>query len=165
MPGPQSPNVLLSEAERQDRHTLIRAHTTPQHHSVRAPMMLLLAEGLNAPAVVRHVGTTRTTVRRWRRHGLKRQHCAVLERFHDAERPGAPATLRAEQWCQSIALACEPPAASGRPISHWTPREVAAEAITRGLVETISERHVGRVFPSGRSAATPQSLLAPGGTR
>ena len=165
MPGPQPPNVLLSEAERQDLHTLIRAHKTPQHHSFRAQILLLLAEGLNAPAVARHLGTTRQTVRRWRRHWLKRQNCSVLERLQDAERPGAPAPFRAEQWCQIIALACEPPEASGRPISHWTPREVASEAITRGIVETISERHVGRFLQSGRSEAAPQSLLAQCGTR
>jgi len=78
MPGPQPPNVLLSEAERQDLHTLIRAHKTPQHHSFRAQIILLLAEGLNAPTVARHLGTTRQTVRRWRRHWLKRQNCSVL---------------------------------------------------------------------------------------
>jgi hypothetical protein len=61
MPGPQPPNVLLSEAERQDLHTLIRAHKTPQHYSFRAQIILLLAEGLNAPTVARHLGTTRQT--------------------------------------------------------------------------------------------------------
>jgi transposase len=145
MPGPQPPNVLLSEAERQDLPTRIRAHKTPQHHSCRAQMILRRAEGRNAPTVARHVGTTRPTVRRWRRHWLKRQHCAGLERVQDAARPGAPATCRAEPWGQSIALACEPPEASGCPLSQWTPREVAAEASTRGLVETIAERHVGRL--------------------
>ena len=55
-------------------------------------------------------------------------------------RPGAPATFSAEQWCQIIALACEPPEASGRPISHWTPRELADEACKRGIVATISKR-------------------------
>ena len=28
-----------------------------------------------------------------------------------------------------IALACEPPAQSGLPVSHWTPTELAREAI------------------------------------
>ena len=160
MPGPQPPEVRLSEAERQDLHTLIRAHKTPQHHSFRAQVILLLAEGLNAPEVARRLGTTRKTVRRWRRHWLKRHNCAVPERLQDAERPGAPTTFHAEQWCQIIALACEPPEASGRPISHWTPREVAAEAITRGIVPTISERHVGRFLQSGRPQTASQSLLA-----
>src|SRR5262245_54154273 len=121
MSGPPPPAVPLSEEERHTLHTMIRAHKTPQHLSFRAQVILLLAEGLTAPEVARRLGTTRTTVRRWRRHWLKRQDSAVLERLYDAARPGAPATFRAEQWCQIIALACESPETSGRPISHWTP--------------------------------------------
>jgi putative transposase len=160
MPGPQPPKVLLSEAEREELHTLIRAHKTPQHYSFRAQLLLLLAAGLNAPEVARRLGTTRKTVRRWRHHWLTRHNCTVLERLQDAARPGAPATFSAEQWCQIIALACEPPEASGRPISHWTPRELADEASQRGIVETISERHVGRFLKAGRSQAAQKSLLA-----
>jgi putative transposase len=80
--------------------------------------------------------------------------------LHDAPRPGTPATFTVEQWCQIMALACEPPEDSARPISHWTPRELAAEAIKRGIVETISERHVGRFLKSGRAQTAPQPLLA-----
>src|SRR5215211_4888413 len=150
MPGPKPPAVPLSEAERHALHTLIRAHKTPQHLSFRAHVILLLAAGLTAPDVARRLGTTRTTVRRWRHHWLTR--------------PGAPATFSAEQWCQIIALACEPPEASGRPMSHWTPRELADEAGKRGIVWTISKRHVGRFFKSGRSQTAPESLLAQCGT-
>ena len=164
MPGPKPPAVPLSEAERQALHTMIRAHKTPQHLSFRAHVILLLAEGLAAPDVARRLGTTRTTVRRWRRHWLKRPGCAVPERLQDAPRPGAPATFSAEQWCQIIALACEPPEASGRPISHWTPRELADEARNRGIVGTIAKRHVARFLKSGRSQAAPESLLAQCGT-
>lgn len=160
MPGPKPPAVPLSEEDRQALHTMIRAHKTPQHLSFRAQVILLLAEGLNAPDVARRLDTTRTTVRRWRRHWLKRQDGAVPERLQDAARPGAPATFRAEQWCQIIALACEPPEASGRPISHWTPRELADEASQRRIVETISERHVGRFLKSGRPQAPQKPLLA-----
>ena len=160
MPGPPPPTVPLSEEERHVLHTLIRAHKTPQHLSFRAQIILLLAEGLPAPDVARRLGTTRTMVRRGRRHWLKRQGCSVPERLHDAAQPGAPATFRAEQWCQIIALACEPPEATGRPISHWTPRELADEARKRGIVQTISERHVGRFLPSGRAQAAPESVWA-----
>lgn len=160
MPGSQPPKVLLSEAERQDLPTLTRAHKTPQHHRFRAQIILLLAEGLHAPEVARRLGTTRTTVRRWRRHWLKRPHGAVRERLQDAARPGGPATCGAEPWCQIIALACEPPEASGRPISHWTPRELAAEAMPRGMVATISGRHVGRFLTAGRAQAAQESLRA-----
>jgi putative transposase len=164
MPGPTPPAVPLSEAERHALHTLIRAHKTPQHLSFRAHVILSLAEGLTAPEVARRLGTTRTTVRRWRRHWLKRHGGAVAERLQDAPRPGAPATFRAEQWCQIIALACEPPEASERPISHWTPRARADEARKRGIVATISERHVGRFVTSGRSQTAQESLLAQCGT-
>ena len=151
MPGPQPPAGPRSEEERQALHTLIRAHKTPQHLSFRAQVIRLLAEGLSAPDVARRLGTTRTTVRRWRRHWLKRPGGTVPERLQDAMRPRAPATFRAEPWCQIIALACEPPEASDCPISHWTPRELADEARKRGIVETISERHIGRFLQSGRS--------------
>jgi transposase len=164
MPGPKPPAVPLSEEERQALHTMIRAHKTPQHLSFRAHGILLLAEGLTAPDVARRLGTTRTAVRRWRRHWLKRPGCAVPERLQDAPRPAAPATFSAEQWCQIIALACEPPEASGRPISHWTPRELADEARKRGIVGTISKRHVARFLQSGRSQAAQESLLAQCGT-
>lgn len=160
MPGPKAPPVSLTEDERQALLTLIRAHQTPQHFSFRAQIILHLADGRNARAVADLLGTSRLTVRRWRRQWLARAHCAVPERLHDAPRPGTPATFSVEQWCQLMALACEAPADSERPISHWTPREVAAEAIKRGIVETISERHVGRFLKSRRPQTSSESVLA-----
>jgi len=164
MPGPKPPAVPLSEEECQALHRLIRAHKTPQHLSFRAQVLLLLAEGLTAPEVARRLGTTRTTIRRWRRHWLKHHGCTLPKRLEDAPRPGATATFSAEQWCQLIALACEPPEASGRPSSHWTPRELADEARKRGIVGSISERHVGRFLKSGRAQTAQESLLAQCGT-
>ncbi len=160
MPGPKAPSVPLSADERQELLTLIRAHKTPQHFSFRAHIILQLADGHNAREVARHLGTSRVTVRRWRRYWLVRHACSVAERLQDAPRPGAPAIFDVEQWCQIMALACEPPEDSERPISHWTPRELAAEAIKRGIVEAISERHVGRFLKSGRSQTASESLLA-----
>ena len=80
MPGPQPPTVPVSEAERQELLTLIRAHKTPQHFSFRAQIILLLADGLNAPTVAHRLGTSRRTVRLWRRHWLTRHGWAVHER-------------------------------------------------------------------------------------
>ena len=160
MPGPKAPSVPLSADERQELLTLIRAHKTPQHFSFRAHMILQLAEGSNAREVARHLGTSRVTVRRWRRHWLARHACSGSARLQDAPRPGAPATCDVEPWCQIMALACAPPEASERPSSHWTPRALAAEAINRGMVEAISERHVGRFLQAGRSQTAPESLRA-----
>src|SRR5271156_5058685 len=58
--------------------------------------------------------------------------------------PAAPATYPPEQICAVIAMTCEKPSESERPISHWSQREIADEAIRRGLVPSISQRSVGR---------------------
>jgi putative transposase len=84
----------------------------------------------------------------------------IAELLADAPRPGAPATFTAEQIIQIINLACTPPAAAGRPVDAWTPRELAAEAKKRQIVRSISPRSVGRFLKSGRSTAAPQPLLA-----
>ena len=59
----------------------------------------------------------------------------------DAPRSGAPATFAPEQVVQIVALACEAPREdSGRALSHWTPRDLADEAVKRGIVGSISVR-------------------------
>jgi transposase len=160
MPGPTPPNVPLSEAERAELQVLVRAQKTSQHIALRARIILLLADGLTAPAVARRLQTTRTTVRLWRRRWLEGAATTVLARLQDDPRPGAPLTFSAEQWCQIMALACEPPEQSERPISHWTPRELAEEAVTRQCVASISTRHVGRFLKSGGVKTPSQPVLA-----
>jgi transposase len=71
---------------------------------------------------------------------------SVPERLQDALRSGSPPTFTAEQLTHLFAIACEDPRESGRPISHWTNRELADELIKRNIVESISTRHVGRLL-------------------
>jgi hypothetical protein len=68
----------------------------------------------------------------------------VVERLVDAPRSGAPATFTPEQICALVAMTCEKPEASQRPISHWSQREIAEEAMRRHLIPSISQRSVGR---------------------
>ena len=49
----------------------------------------------------------------------------------DEPRSGRPATFEPEQICQIVALACESPETSDRPVTHWTHAELADEAIKR----------------------------------
>lgn len=106
MPAPKPPAVPLSAEEGHALYTLIRVHEPPQHLSCRAQIILLPAEGLTAPKVARRLGTTRTIVRRWRRHWLTRPGCPVPERLHDAARPGAPATFSTQASLKSLQAAC-----------------------------------------------------------
>jgi transposase len=148
MRGPKPPAVELSPEERQGLETLVRRHNTPQQVARRGRIILGAAAGLNNSQIAREVGLDVDTVRFWRsRLGL---HAASLEeRLRDAPRPGTPARITPEQVCQIVALACEAPSQSGRPISQWSSREVAEEVVNQGIVERISPRHAARLLKRG----------------
>src|SRR5438128_5906709 len=91
-------------------------------------------------------------------HALPGTLVSVAERLTDAPRCGAPARFTPEQVCQIIALACERPADSHRPISQWSHRELADEIVRRGIVEWISPRHAGRLLNRGRPKSAPDQV-------
>ena len=62
----------------------------------------------------------------------------------DEPRPGAPAKFTPEQVTPILAVACEPPEKSGRPITHGTAQELTDEVVQRGLVASISPSQVSR---------------------
>jgi putative transposase len=139
-----APVVVLPE-QREALEELVRTHSTPQQLALRARFILQAADGVGARASARELGVWPKTVRYWRkrwREAADRQ--PVPERLADAPRPGAPATFTAEQICALVAMTCEKPSESERPISHWSQREIADEAMRRGLISNISQRSVGR---------------------
>ena len=71
---------------------------------------------------------------------------SIEDRLQDGPRPGAPSRITADQRCKIESLACEKPENSGRPISQWTAREIAAEVMKRQIVESISARHAARLL-------------------
>lgn len=77
----------------------------------------------------------------------------------DRPRPGTTKFFSVEQVVQIVALACESPEKSERPVSHWTARELAAEAVKRGIVEKISPRSAGRFLKRSHSPTSSSSLL------
>jgi putative transposase len=83
----------------------------------------------------------------------------------DAPRPGAPGDFSAEQLAQLISVACESPEDSGRPVTHWTPRELRDEVVKRGIVDTISTRTVGRFLKRSRSQTVSLDILAQSSAR
>ena len=176
MSGPQPPAVALPPRQREILERLVRRATSAQRLVGRAQIILAAADGLNNEQIGRQLGLKRDTARTWRDRWLAARlrlavaeaegvddrgltRCILLE-LNDEPRVGAPATFSAEQICQIIALACEPPATSGRPVTHWTPTELADEASKRGIVASISARTVGRFLGPGRPQAAPLGLLA-----
>ena len=131
----------------------------------RAWIILAAGNGQNNAQIARWLGLDDETPGFWRQRWLQFRDVplddlSVAERLADAPREGAPAKFTPEQVCQIIALACEKPADSGRPISQWSHRELADEIVRRGIVESISPRHAGRLLKRGRSQTTPDSVLA-----
>lgn len=164
MPGPKPPEIVLTLEERSALERLVRARTTSQQLAVRARIVLVAADGLRTEEIARRLGLDSDTVRNWRARWGARTG-SVAERLADAPKSGRPARITPEQICQIIALACERPANSDRPISHWSSRELTAEIMRRGIVERISVRHVGRVLKRVGSQAPPDPVLAYPGHR
>jgi putative transposase len=173
MAGPLAAPIQVTPAQQAVLLALVRRATCPQGLALRARLLLGAAAGQRNEPLAREHGCTPKTVRKWRARwaaataqlaavdadpaALAQVIAAVLA---DAPRPGAPATFTAEQIVQLINLACRPPEQLGRPITAWTPRELADEAVKQGLVSTISPRTVGRFLKGGRAPAAPQPLLA-----
>ena len=154
MRGPKPPAVKLSPEERQGLETLVRRHSTPQQVARRGRIILGAAAGLNNSQIAREVGLDVDTVRFWRSRWLglaaaSLEDLNLEERLRDAPRPGTPARITPEQVCRIVALACEAPSQSGRPISQWSGREVAEEVVKQGIVKQISPRHAARLLKRG----------------
>jgi putative transposase len=136
-------NVLPEQREALEQ--LVRSRSTPQQLALRARMILHAADTVGVRESAGELEVWPKTVRLWRKRWREApQKLSVPERLSDAPRSGAPATYTPEQICAVIAMTCEKPSESERPISHWSQREIADEAIRRGLVSNISQRSVGR---------------------
>lgn len=165
MRGPKPVQPALEEPLLRELETLVRRHSAPQQIVLRARIVLLAHQGSNNQEIAQQLDISLHMARHWRQRWLSLQAIPLAEqtlvqRLRDAPRPGAPPTISAESYCQIMALACQPPGNCGRPITHWTERELAEEAILQGIVPTISPRQVGRFLKRSRSEAPPEPLLA-----
>ena len=175
MRGPQPKRIDLTPRQRGILEKIIRRETCQQRNLRRAKIILTASRGLNNHQTGVQLGVDRDSVRLWRERWIataellglveKEEDDDALESLiwivlADKPRPGGPATFSPEQVCQIIAVACESPSKSGRPVTHWTPKELSDEVIKRGIVESISSRSVGRFLKRGRPQASPKPVLA-----
>lgn len=156
MRGPKPTPIDLSDAERAALETLVRRHTTPQQLALRARVVVAAAAGLNNTQIAHLLQRSLPFVRRWRERWrglqlLPLDAFPVEERLTDVPRPGRPIQISDEQVCQIVRIACEAPSQSGRPITEWTGREIADEAVRRQIVPRISPRHAARLVKRGIS--------------
>jgi len=151
--------IVLSEKQEEILQSMIRSTTLPQRLVQRASIILLAFAGESNEDIAtllmlhrRQVGLWR---RRWRdsfealvsiecREPHARLRRVIEDVLNDAPRSGAYGKFTAEQITLIMAIACEPPELSGRPVAEWTHAELADEAVQRGIVSSISASQVGR---------------------
>src|SRR4051794_25657603 len=158
MPG-KAAKITITERQQEILQTFSRSVTAPSRLRQRASIIMLAFDGLRNGDIAAKVGLTHRQVGRWRRRWAKAwnqlidieccESRAALRRaieavLSDETRPGAPGKFTPEQVTQVLAVACEPPDKSGRPITHWTAMELTDEVIKRGIVSSISSSQVRR---------------------
>ena len=130
----RSVSIELTAKQRAVLEPLANAKTAPQQLVERARIILMSADARENQDQANKLGVDRQRVRRWRwrwAHASPKLASAeaagatdkdfeklVLSVLADNPRPGVPPKFTPEQVAEIIALACEPPADSGLPISH-----------------------------------------------
>jgi len=141
MPTPSPDRIVLTDTQRGDLDRLVRAGRTEQRLALRAGIVLAAADGHPNVRIAASLGVCEDTARKWRR-----RWCAApgVSSLGDAKRCGRPAVFTAVQVAQVKALACTPPKDSGLPLSKWSCPELAVQAVSGGICESISPSTVRR---------------------
>jgi putative transposase len=168
MPG-KAAKVIITERQQEILRQMVRSRSCPQGLAQRARIILLAFDRLQNGPIAERLGCERHGVGIWRRRwadafeALVRIEClegvpalatAIEAALSDDPRPGCPGTFTPDQVARIIAVARDPPGDSGRPVTHWTPTELAEEVVARGIVPAISVRHVGRFLKVPNSSLT-----------
>jgi len=153
--------IKLTERQLLVLQRIERSTTAAARLIQRVRIILLGFVGLLNSGIAAEVGLKKSQVGLWRRRWREsfealtliecQESAAELERavsivLSDAPRSGAPATFSANEVTLILALACEPPGKSGRPIEQWTYRELADEVMKRKIVSSISISQVWRIL-------------------
>jgi putative transposase len=173
MPG-KAAKLVVTERQQRTLQIMTRSSTCPQGVAQRARMILLAFQGEDNETIAEKLRCERHAVGIWRRRWVRAFERLVLiecgekesalphaiqRLLGDSPRSGWAGKFTAVQVTQILAVACEPPEKSGRPVTHWTPRELADEVKKRGLVKSISPRQVGRFLKYSRTQAASEPLL------
>lgn len=168
MPRKQAAQIKLSEHEEKILTQLKVGTHVAMHLKKRAEIVLLANSGESNNSIEIKLVISGETVTQWRNRYANshkeitqteietpRKLRSVIEAsLSDAPRPGAPTTFTDEQAACISALACEEPKTLELPFSHRTPTLLQTEVIKRGIVDSISARHIGRFLKRKRFKAT-----------
>jgi transposase len=132
--------VTLNRSQRSELEMLSRRVSAPYRQVLRARIVLAAAEGESNANIARRLAVCEDTVRRWRR----RFCVSGIDGRTDRPRGGRPRVYPASAVAQIKALACEPPARTGVPLSRWSCPELVKQAGERGILKRVSVSSVHR---------------------
>jgi transposase len=132
--------VRLSVEDRAVLEGRVSSRVAAYGEVVRARIVLLAAAGERNVDIAGRVGVCVDTVLKWRKRFCEEG----LAGLRDRPRSGRPRRFGSEVVAGIKALACEPPEQRHVPLSRWTSVELAAQAVSEGLVESISSSTVRR---------------------
>jgi hypothetical protein len=155
--------VELSENQKRILREYAVGTHTPLHLKTRSQIVLYAADGWGNNAIERSMGLDPQTVKVWRdRYSIQYEELRHIESetphklrnsikqiLSDKQRPGRPSTFTDDQVAVIIALACTDPSQFNLSFSHWTPELLQIEVIERGIVASISVRHIRRLLKKG----------------
>ncbi len=126
--------IKLSPSHQQQLAHLVRAGSTAQQLAPRAKIVLLAGDGWTNAAIAERVGMCVDTVRKWRHRWWAEPGPASLG---DTKRSGRPPSFTSVQVAAVKALACQPPEASGVPLSRWSCPDLGAQVVTDGICASV----------------------------
>jgi transposase len=132
--------VRLTASQRHQLTKIARGYKSPHRDRLRAQIVLDADDDYPNAAIARRCRVGVDMVRKWR----GRFAAEGMHGLGDRKRSGRPPRFTPVQQTQVKALACELPATSGVPLSRWSGAELADEAVTAGVVASISGSTVRR---------------------
>ena len=132
--------IVLSDADRKVLEERARAYTLPHAEVVRAKIVLLAADGVANTVIAERLDVHVDVVSRWRKRFCEKG----IDGLADRKRSGRPRVFAAEVVAEVKAMACAPPSEREVPLSRWSSAELATQARTEGLVESVSASTVRR---------------------
>lgn len=132
--------IVLSVVEHRTLTQRIRRVRSEVRDAQRARIVLAAGAGQSNAAISRELSVSIDTVRKWRRRFCQGR----LTALQDQPRSGRPRQFSAVAVAEVKVIACALPAASKVPLARWSHRELATEAITRGVVDSVSVSTVRR---------------------
>lgn len=132
--------IVLPDADRKALEGRARSYTLPHAEVVRAKIVLLAADGVANTVIAERLDVHVDVVSRWR----KRFYEKGIDGLLDRKRSGRPRVFAAEVVAEVKAMACAPPSEREVPLSRWSSAELATQACTEGLVESVSASTVRR---------------------